>query len=137
MPRGSRVRIVVAIVALVFGALTIVSGGRALFGDEAARAAVGAAVPFVLWFNFGAGFAYVAAGVGLLMQLRWAAWLSALIAVATVLVFLAFGVHVASGGDYEMRTVVAMAFRSLVWIAIALFAWRTADPGESRRPISG
>ncbi len=133
MSTGSRVRIVVAIVALVFGALTIVSGGRALFGDEAARAAVGAAVPFVLWFNFGAGFAYVAAGFGLLMRSRWSAWLSALIATATVLVFLAFGIHVASGGAYEMRTVIAMAFRSLVWIAIAFFAWRMADLGARDR----
>ena len=77
---------IIGIVALVFGLVTVVAGGRALFGDEAARAAVGAAVPFVLWFNFAAGFAYVVAGIGLLMQSPWAAWLSALIAAATLLV---------------------------------------------------
>ena len=36
-----------------------------LFGGEAARAAAGQFMPFVLWFNFIAGFAYVVAGVGL------------------------------------------------------------------------
>jgi hypothetical protein len=72
--------IAAGILAILFGVLTIASGGRALFGDEAARKAVGAAVPFVLWFNFGAGFAYVLAGIGLLMKRRWAVWLSALIA---------------------------------------------------------
>ena len=36
----------------LFGVLTIVSGGVALFGGSDARAAVGDAVPFVLWFNF-------------------------------------------------------------------------------------
>ena len=56
---------VAALVALVFGALTVTSGGKVLFGSEATRAAAGAYVPFVLWFNFLAGFAYVAAGVGL------------------------------------------------------------------------
>ncbi len=54
-----------AVVGMAFGVLTIASGARALFGDAAARAAVGHAVPYVLWFNFLAGFAYVAAGIGL------------------------------------------------------------------------
>ena len=71
---------IIGIVALVFGLMTIVAGGRALFGDEAARAAAGAAVPFVLWFNFLAGFAYVVAGAGLIMRAPWGAWLSALVA---------------------------------------------------------
>ena len=124
MPRTKTVRIAVGVLALLFGLLTIASGGRALFGGEAARQAVGAAVPFVLWFNFGAGFAYIAAGIGLLRQAQWSAWLSALIAALTVIVFFMFGVHVLTGGAYEMRTVGAMALRSIIWIAIALFAWR-------------
>ena len=57
---------VTALVALAFGALTVFSGGRVLFGPEAARAAAGNYVPFVLWFNFLAGFAYVVAGAGVL-----------------------------------------------------------------------
>ena len=122
---------IAGIVAVMFGLLTIVSGGRALFGDEVARAAVGAAVPFVLWFNFYAGFAYIAAGAGLIMRFRWAAWLSTLIAAATVVVFLAFGVHVLSGGAYEMRTVGAMSLRSIVWVAIAILAWRTMRVSKS------
>lgn len=135
MPAVSRAHIAVivaGVVALLFGVVTIVAGSRALFGGESAREAVGAAVPFVLWFNFGAGFAYVVAGAGLLMKLRWAAWLSVLIAVTTVLVFAAFGVHVLLGGAYEMRTVGAMTLRSLVWIGIAVVARRklhTSRPG--------
>jgi hypothetical protein len=119
------------LLAILFGVLTIVSGGQALFGDEAARLAVGNAVPFVLWFNFVAGFAYVGAGIGLLMRLRWSVWLSALIAGATVLVFVAFGIHVLLGGPYEMRTVGAMTLRSLVWIGIAVAASRVMRPSRS------
>ena len=92
--------LIAAIVALVFGALTVFSGGRALFGGADARAAVGDAVPFVLWFNFLAGFAYVVAGIGLLLRHRPALWLSLGILVATGLVFLAFGVHVLQGGAW-------------------------------------
>lgn len=112
-------------IGLVFGLLTIFSGGMALFGGEAARAAVGNAVPFVLWFNFIAGFFYVLAGLGLLLNRSWAVWLSIAIAVATVLVLAAFGLHVAGGGLYEMRTVGAMLLRTVVWAIIAVVGWRS------------
>lgn len=111
---------VAAMVAIVFGALTIASGGIVLFGG----ADMGAVVPFVLWFNFIAGFAYVAAGLGLWRGRRWAVWLSAAIVVATLLVLMAFAVHVAQGGAFESRTVAALLFRTATWAAIASVAYR-------------
>lgn len=113
-----------ALVAIGFGLLTIKEGGMTLSGDAAAVTAAGNYVPFVLWFNFMAGFAYVVAGAGLWLQRRWAAWLAVTIAVATALAFAALGVHAASGGAYEQRTVVAMTLRTLVWLVIAVVAWR-------------
>ena len=92
-------------VAVVFGALTVLSGGRALFGGIEARAAVGNAVPFVLWFNFVAGFVYVVAGIGLVLRRRWAFWLSLAILIVTVLIFAGFGIHILRGGAHEMRTI--------------------------------
>ena len=62
-----------SLIAVGFGLLTIKEGGTILFGDEEARSAAGNYVPFVLWFNFVAGFAYVIAGAGLWMQQRWGA----------------------------------------------------------------
>ncbi|MEO8654798.1 MAG: hypothetical protein ABI409_11800 [Ramlibacter sp.] len=112
----------VALLAIAFGLLTIFSGGRTLFGGDAARQSAGAYVPFVLWFNFAAGFAYVVAGAGLWLARPWAAWLAAAIAAATLLVFAAFGVHVMTGGAYETRTVAAMTLRSVVWVGIAWLA---------------
>jgi hypothetical protein len=121
-----------AIAAVVFGALTLWSGGRALFGGTAARAEVGNAVGFVLWFNFLCGFFYVFAGIGLFLWKRWAAPMSAGIAVATLIVFVAFGWHVAAGGAFEMRTVWAMTFRSGVWIVIAILACRSLGCSTTR-----
>ena len=86
----------ISLVAVIFGLLTIKEGGAVLFGDEAARAAAGNYVPFVLWFNFVAGFAYVVAGAGLWLQQNWAVWLAVAIAAATALTFAAFSVHVTS-----------------------------------------
>ena len=108
-----------AFVAITFGILTVLSGGTALFGGPESRAAAGNAVPFVLWFNFIAGFAYGAAGLAILMEHRTARPLSIIIAAATVTVFAAFLIHVALGGTYEMRTLFAMLFRIAVWLGIA------------------
>ena len=121
--RGPWIR-VISMLAVVFGLMTLKEGGAVLFGSGEARTAAGNYVPFVLWFNFVAGFAYVVAGVGIWLQRRWAAGLALVIAAATALVFAAFGVHVLAGGDYELRTVVAMSLRTLVWAAIALIARR-------------
>ncbi|MHB1369636.1 MAG: hypothetical protein ACYCW7_05445 [Pseudomonadaceae bacterium] len=125
---------VIALIAIGFGLMTIREGGAVLFYDGAGRDAAGSYVPFVLWFNFLAGFAYVIAGVGLWMRRRWATWLAMAIAVATALVFLAFGVHVALGGARERRTVIAMTLRTLVWVGIAAIAWRrsTANAPATR-----
>ena len=114
----------ISLIAVGFGLLTIKEGGTILFGDEAARATAGNYVPFVLWFNFVAGFAYVVAGIGLWLQQRWAVWLAASLAAATALTFAAFGIHVLLDGLYEKRTAIAMSMRTLVWSTIAALAWR-------------
>lgn len=124
---------VAAVVAVLFGGLTVFAGGRALFGGAEARAAMGDAVPFVLWFNFLAGFAYVAAGVGLIMERRWAIRLAIAIFAATALVLAAFGLHVLFGGAFEMRTVWAMSLRTLVWAVVAAVAVRCLP----RQPETG
>ena len=121
---------VIALIAIAFGLLTIREGGAVLFFDGAARAAAGSYVPFVLWFNFLAGFAYVIAGAGLWLRHRWAVWLAVVIAAATAFAFAAFGAHVYAGGAYEMRTVIAMSFRTLVWVVIAAISWRGLSRGK-------
>lgn len=125
VPGRPRWSIVLALVAVAFGIATIVIGGKTLFGGAQERGAAGDIVPFVLWFNFVAGFAYVIAGFGLFLWKRWAAQLSAVIAVATIGVFIAFGLHIGLGGAFEIRTVGAMTIRSAVWTAIAVSVCRT------------
>jgi hypothetical protein len=114
--------------AVAFGVLTVVSGGTALL--EAID--MGAVVPFVLWFNFLAGFAYVAGGILLWRGHRLALPVALAILVGTLAIFAAFGLRALAGGAYEMRTVGAMTLRALFWAGMALVAWRgrggTAGP---------
>lgn len=126
---------IAALTGGLFGLMTIREGGAVLFGDDAARAAAGNFVPFVLWFNFLAGFAYVTAGIGLWIRRAGAVYLACGITLATLIVFAGFGWYVLTGGAYETRTVVAMTLRSAIWLAITATAWLTLK--ASNRPITG
>ncbi len=116
---------ILAIAAIVFGVLTIFSGGQGLFGGDEARASLGNIVDFVLWFNFLAGFVYVLTGTGLWRNRAWAQWTATALAVATGFVAGAFALHVMGGGVYEMRTVGALALRFGFWVVVATVAVRS------------
>ena len=113
---------VAAGVAIVFGLLTVVSGGRALFGGPAAMTGLGDAVPFVLWFNFLSGFVYILAGIGIAMGRRWAVMLSIGLAATITAVFALFGLCVYQGAVLETCTVGVMSLRLIVWVTISSVA---------------
>lgn len=114
----------VALAAAVFGTMTIASGGLVLFGPEAARRAAGTAVPFVLIFNFAAGFAYLVGAVALWLNHPSARWIALAIGLATLVVLGIFTISAMIGTPVELRTAVALPFRAAVWLAIAYFAGR-------------
>lgn len=120
----SRLMKTLAAMGVAFGALTVFSGWQGLFGDAATRAALGNTVGYVLWFNFLAGFAYMAAGLGLWCGERWGLWLATGLALGTALVAAAFGLHVLGSGAFEMRTVGALALRFGFWAVVAAVGWR-------------
>lgn len=115
----------VAIAAALFGLLTIFSGGTALFGGAAAKAAVGDAVPFVLWFNFLAGFVYLLGAFAIYKSTFWAQRIAWLIGTCTLLVFVVLIIMVLGGTPFEWRTIGAMTIRSGFWLAIAFVLSRT------------
>mgnify|MGYP006909077349 CR=1 FL=1 len=113
---------------ILFGLLTLMEGGSVLFFDGPSRLAAGHYVPFVVWFNFLAGFAYIIAGAGLWIKKRWAVWLIIATTVATVFTFAAFEAHIYAGGAYETRTLIAMSLRTLVLTTVSVIAWRQLLP---------
>lgn len=125
-------RFAVGGIVLAFGLATIMSGGQVLFGNQTARDAAGNYMPFVVWFNFLAGFAYIAAAAGLVRGRQWVGRLSLGIAAATALVFLVFGLFVLVGVPFELRTVGAMTLRTALWTGVAWIACRQVG-GCSRR----
>jgi hypothetical protein len=113
-----------SIVAILFGMATILEGVTVLF-TEAGEKSAGNYVPFVLWFNFLAGFIYILAGTALYKLKTYSRLLVFVIAISTSIVFILFGFHIFNGGAYEIRTVAAMTIRSSLWILIAVSVLRT------------
>lgn len=121
---SSRWTVPTAIFAMIFGLLTIFSGGSVLFGPAEAQVWEGNYIQFVVWFNFLAGILYVVAAIGLWRRENWAAGLAVFIAIATALVASGFAALVLYGKVFEMRTVGALAFRIGFWGVVAMMAHR-------------
>ena len=125
MKKRSKATLAAAIVAVLFGLMTIKSGGQVLFGSEEARIAAGNYIPFVLWFNFSAGFLYVITGAGIFLGKEWSLKAALFLVSSTLLVFAAFGAHILINEvSYETRTVIAMTARSTIWAVISFVLFR-------------
>ena len=105
-------------IAILFGIDTLVSGGRALFELHGTENSAAKIVPFVLYFNFTAGFAYIVAGAGLALRRPWAPLFAAAIAASTIIVFVVLGIWIAVGNAYEARTIAAMSLRTVFWLGV-------------------
>lgn len=115
---------ILSVIAVVFGLLTLKAGGSVIFNIGSLRQAEGNFVPFVVWFNFLRGFFYIAAGIGLWIQKRWAVSLSIALLISIVITYIFFGIHVLNGGPYEMRTAYAMALRIFLWVVISIISYK-------------
>ncbi|MCB9062342.1 MAG: hypothetical protein H6622_12550 [Halobacteriovoraceae bacterium] len=133
--REKIIALIFGLLAIGFGAMTIKSGGFALFGGIEGKEFAGKYVPFVLWFNFIAGFFYVISGIGITLRTKWALKISFALAILTSLVFIAFGVHTFLGNPYEMRTVGAMTVRTVFWVMISVFLVKISHKRNSGIPL--
>jgi hypothetical protein len=126
LAKPSQAQKIIAAMALIFGVLTVFSGGSVLFGPDTAQVGAGNYVGFVVWFNFVAGGFYIFAAIGLWLGKNWAMGLSALIAILTAVVALGFALVVLRGTPFETRTIGALALRFTFWTVAALVAKRRA-----------
>lgn len=114
---NSNIRRLVAVLAGAFGLVTILSAGLVLSGVGAQAA--GQTVGVVLWTNLLLGPVYVLAAVLLWRGHGAARPLALVIAAVTALAGLVFLVAIARGVPFETRTVGALAFRVVFWLAAA------------------
>lgn len=109
-----------ALVAIVFGCVTIVAGGRVLAGADPG---------YVVWrplliYNTMMGVAYVTAGITMWRGVERGIRAAAAIAVLNLLVLGLIGYLYATGSAIAVDSLRAMTFRALVWLALYLgLAW--------------
>lgn len=118
---------ILGLAALVFGAATLVSGGKMVFGSPEVWASAGVVITWILYFNFAAGFIYILTGLFALLGRAETKMMAAGLAVAnTVMLLLLLG-FIATGGAFETRTLAAMILRSGFWVGLALYFRRPAS----------
>lgn len=121
-------RNIIASLFFIFGAMTILAGGRSLF-TEVGIATRGNIVPLVLWFNFIAGFFYLLAGVAVILKKQSLIKIvSSSLAVLSVIVLLYLLNHINGGGLYEVKTLIAMSFRASFWGIFAIYFHKIYSP---------
>ncbi len=126
--RRSNRHMILATVALAFGLVTIVAGGRVLFG--------GADPGYVVFrplliFNSVMGAAYVAAGIAIWRGLRWTRYATGTLAALHLLALGALLFVFSSGRAVAVDSLRAMAFRS----AVSLVLWIALVRERAQRPL--
>lgn len=104
--------------------MTIISGGRSLF-TESGIATRGNIVPLVLWFNFATGFFYLIASVSIFKMMACVKKLSLALALASTFVLAYLLNHIFQGLLYEQKTLIAMIFRTSIWIIFAIYFYKS------------
>ncbi|MCC7444791.1 MAG: hypothetical protein IT263_08160 [Saprospiraceae bacterium] len=116
------ISLLAAFLLFIFGAATVFMGGSVLFDLFDMRAKQGNYIPFVVLANWICGFIYLLAAYGLIARKQWTKNLLFVALVLLIATFLGFAYHIFSGGLYEMKTLGAMTFRTLLTLIMLIVA---------------
>lgn len=121
-----------ALLAVLFGALTILAGARVLAGTNPGYVVF---LPLLI-YNTLMGFAYVAVGAISWRSLDGGKRGAAAIFALNLVVLAAVGIAHASGGRVAIDSVRAMTLRTVVWLAIFSGLWWLGrrSTGRARHP---
>lgn len=113
-----------ALVAILFGVVTMIAGGRVLLGVDPGYVVF---LPLLL-YNATMGLAYVGAGVMIWRDVTRGRQLAAVIAALNLVVLVAIVVLRRTGAAVAADSVRAMTFRTVVWIVLFLLtSWLHAS----------
>ena len=108
---------ILAIIAVVFGLVTIFAGGRVLFGGSDPGYVV---FRPLLLFNTAMGVAYIAAGGATWRHPRWGTYAAGAIVVLNLVALGMILLVYSRGGAVAIDSVRAIAFRCTVWLMLLI-----------------
>lgn len=103
-----------AVVAVLFGLVTLYAGGRVLLGSDPGY------IVFqpLLVFNTIMGLAYVAAGLLIWREVRRGLYASGAIFLLNLIVLVGIVLVYRNGGNVAVDSLRAMSFRTVVWLVL-------------------
>ncbi|OFW14063.1 MAG: hypothetical protein A3F70_04435 [Acidobacteria bacterium RIFCSPLOWO2_12_FULL_67_14] len=110
-----------AAAGLLFGALSVIAGGRVLAGIDRPDYVV---LPWLVRYNVAAGIVGVVAGLGLWRARRWAVRLAGTLAALHGGVLTALVAWQVTGEAVAVDSFVAMFLRTIVWSSIVVVTRR-------------
>jgi hypothetical protein len=117
------VPIILAIFLTAFALITFYLSSSIIFDLFGVRAKQGNYVLFVVWANLISSLLYLISAYGFVMIKKWTASVLATSAVILLITFIAFNIHINSGGLHEAKTFGAIIFRFLVTIIFTMLAY--------------
>jgi len=124
---------IAAAVAVLFGLVTLVAGGRVLLGADPGYRVF---MPLLV-FNTAMGLAYVAVGVLAWRRHRLAVPGAAAIVLANLAMLAFIGFVYQPDGPVARQSLGAMSFRTAVWVLLLLvFRWTSSGSGGASPPRS-
>jgi hypothetical protein len=118
--RRKRLHAILVALAVLFGLITIIAGGRVLLGADPGY------VVFwpLLYYNTTMGFAYVATGASAWRNLKLGMYLASAIFILNLLVLGAISYLFLAGETVAVESVHAMTARTAVWLVLFVgLAW--------------
>jgi hypothetical protein len=112
-----------AVILAGFGLLTLFLSTSVIFDLFGVRAQEGNYVLFIVWSNFISSLLYLFAAYGFIKSKKWTASLLIISTFILIAAFIGLFIHIRLGGIYETKTIGAMAFRIIVTLVFAAFAY--------------
>lgn len=114
---------ILCLAALSFGVITFFASSSVLFNYTAIFEKNGSYPSFILWMNLLSSPLYLLAAVGLKASKMWALHLLLVILVMLFISLTFFILLIRNEGDYELETLMALAFRIAFTSTLAFFAF--------------
>lgn len=120
-----------AIILVAFGLLTLFMSTSVIFDWFGIREKEGNYVEFVVWANFICGFMYLISAYGFIQKKVWLTKLLGAAVFVLAAAYLGLYFHIQSGGNYETKTVGAMAFRTGLTTLFMLISYFFISPKKA------
>ena len=117
------IKIILTLLLSLFGIVSVFMTSSVLFDWFGIRAKEGNYVLFIVYTNLVCGFIYLYSGYAIWKNKKSAIWALGLAVLLLVFAFITLGLYIREGGVYELKTVKAMSFRTLLTLAILIISY--------------